>query len=125
MILDGKQYNNIVWKRIVYLMRRRRVTVADVARNSSYTYRGFISSKANRSLPNAERLLSLSDLFGCTVDDIIDPRIPMDTVEIEPIRHIPIGKEDKYSDETCALFLKECMKDTERIYRGENLPLPR
>ena len=115
MMMSEKQLGYVFWRRFQYLSRVKHVSYSAAAKAGGYTIRGFMRSKAARACPRMPKLFGVADILNVSLEELCDPRIPVDKIDVgEPY---PILNNDaiRYEPVKVEYFKARCLKDTSLI----------
>ena len=124
MRFDSKKYGVMVWRRIIYFMKAMHCSFGFMAENTGYTYRGICASNQVRSEPAVSKLIAMADIFGISLEELCDPRIPVTDVKHGKPYRISEWEEKRYKEEVVDYYRRLCLEDTRRIYKGAGVKPP-
>ena len=118
MTITLKQGATMFWRRLGYFMTYERISKREMAKACGMTYRGFLKCRSARSCPRILTALRMSDALNISLEELVDPRIPITEVELPEQRPYRQNMERAFSDERLRWYLTLCMKDTELVLTG-------
>lgn len=115
MTLDLETYRKMYWHRFNYFLRKRELSLYRLGLLCDIRYEYMRTSKWKKLIPIIPRAIQFADIFGISLEELCDPRIPVGEVKVEPIPDIFTTRDTTITRHTAEFFEELCNRDTDTL----------